>query len=324
MTMPSNIHPVILSGGSGTRLWPLSRKSYAKQFARLLSTESLFQKTVKRVGEEGFAKPVIITGDKARFIVIEQLAAIGKQAEAILIEPDGRDTAPAILAATLWINDIDPDGLVLVAPSDHAVPDDLAFQETIRAAAPQAEKGDIVVIGVEPTRPETGYGYLALQETAHARVKEPRPLKGFVEKPDIDHAISMVESGSFLWNTGIFIASVKTLLSAFGSHSPDLVDPITRSVKGALLDLGFVRLDPDPWQAVKPISIDYAIMEKADNLSVIPYDQGWSDLGGWRLSGWKAARMTRALSAPPMPPQSAAPTRCSEQRTKTKNWSASG
>ena len=275
------IYPVILAGGAGTRLWPLSRKSYPKQFSKLLGDESLFQASAKRLSGSGFAAPVILTGETFRFIVTEQLAAIELGAKAILIEPEARNTAPAILAAALWLEERDPDALMLVAPSDHVIPDTTAFQVAVAAATDRAVKGDLVTFGITPTRPETGYGYLELSQNTSIKSEKTLPLVQFVEKPDAGRASDMVAKGNFLWNAGIFLFSVKAILEAFRLHASDTLAPAQDAVKLAKEDLGFTRLAAAPWSEIEDVSIDYAIMEKANNLAVMPFSAGWSDLGGW-------------------------------------------
>ncbi len=287
MPVSYSIFPVILCGGSGTRLWPLSRKAFPKQFSRLLGDESLFQNSARRVS--GFEAPLIVTGDAFRFIVAEQLAAIEMSAAAILIEPDGRNTAPAVLAAALWLKAHNPSALMLVAPSDHLIPDTAAFQAAVRAATPRAIAGDLVTFGITPTRPETGYGYLELAQGADAGALQPRALNRFVEKPDASRAAEMVAAGNYLWNAGIFLFSVETIIAAFEAHAAVMLDNVAAAVTGAQSDLGFTRLAPEAWQAVENISIDYAIMEKVDNLAVMPFAAGWSDLGDW-ASVWQESR----------------------------------
>lgn len=273
------INPVLLCGGSGTRLWPLSRKSFPKQFTRLLGEESLFQGSARRLSGPGFAAPVVITGSDYRFIVTEQLQAAGIDPGAVLIEPEGRNTAPAVLAAALHLSRSDPRALMLVAPSDHVVPDPAAFRGAVEAGLPAAMAGKIVTFGIRPTRAETGYGWLEL--AGAPRDSFANPLTRFVEKPEAKVAEAMLAAGNFLWNAGIFLFTVDTVLGAFRAHAPDLVPPVTAAVEGARADLGFLRLEPEAWSGAKAISIDYAVMERAKNLVVVPFGAGWSDLGGW-------------------------------------------
>ncbi|WP_435257208.1 mannose-1-phosphate guanylyltransferase/mannose-6-phosphate isomerase [Thioclava sp. FR2] len=275
------IHPLLLCGGSGTRLWPLSRKSYPKQFTRVTGEVSLYQMAAQRLAGSSFAPPIVIGGNDFRFIMVEQLAAVSIAPQCVLIEPEGRNTAPAILAAALYLFNRDPDALMLVAPSDHVIPDAEAFRRAVFAAAPRAEAGDMVTFGITPTRPETGYGYLELADGATMKADTPQALKRFVEKPEASVAEEMVKSGRFLWNAGIFLFTARSLIAACERHAPELIAPVRAAVASAEQDLSFLRLDPAAWQGVPDISIDYAVMEKADTLSVMPFSAGWSDLGGW-------------------------------------------
>lgn len=281
MAYTPSITPVLLCGGSGTRLWPLSRKSYPKQFADLLGGDTMFQRSAQRLSGPGFASPMVVTNADFRFIVTEQLAGVGIDPAAILIEPSGRNTAPAVLAAALWLTKSDPEALMLVAPSDHVVPDAAAFQAAVGAGVAAAQAGQLVTFGIRPTHAETGYGYLELAEDPGDFEARPLPLSRFVEKPDAARAAEMLAAGTYLWNAGIFLFSVKTILAAFDTHAPDLVTPVQAAVDQGRPDLGFLRLDPDSWEGGEDISIDYAVMERADNLSVVPFGAGWSDLGGW-------------------------------------------
>lgn len=273
------IHPVILCGGSGTRLWPVSRQSFPKQFSRLVGEESLFQATARRLSGEGFANPVIVTSADFRFIVRDQLAAIGITPAAVLIEPLARNTAPAVLAATLWLERQAPGGLVLVAPSDHLMPDPASFRLAIEAGARRAAAGGIVTFGIRPSSPETGYGYLEL--AAPQAGEEAAALKCFVEKPDLAAARDMLASGRHLWNAGIFLFRSDVMIDAFARLAPGLLAPVTRALDAAQPDLTFLRLAPEAWQEVESISIDYAIMERASDLWAVPYGGRWTDLGGW-------------------------------------------
>ena len=275
------ITPVLLCGGSGTRLWPLSRKSYPKQFVPLVGETTLFQASAERLSGSKFGAPVVLTNSDFRFIVTEQLAEIGIDPAAILIEPEGRNTAPAVLAAALWLEKSDPDVLMLVAPSDHVVPDASAFRAAVAAGVPAAQTGDLVTFGIKPTHAETGYGYLELAEDPGDFDARPLKLSRFVEKPDTARAEEMLAAGNYLWNAGIFLFSAKTIIAAFEAHAPALMAPVRAAVDQGKPDLGFLRLDPEAWSDAEDISIDYAVMERADNLSVVPFAAGWSDLGGW-------------------------------------------
>ena len=273
------ITPVLLCGGSGTRLWPLSRKGFPKQFAPLLGPESLFQASARRLSGPDFAAPVVVAGSDFRFIVTEQLQAAGIDPGSVLIEPEGRNTAPAVLAAALHIAGADPEALMLIAPSDHAIADAAAFRAAVAAGVPAARGGRIVTFGIAPTRPETGYGWLELDGAAEASAAV--PMRRFVEKPDCAAAEAMLAAGNFLWNAGIFLVSARTMIAAAETHAPHLLVPVRAAVDCARADLGFLRLDPEAWAGAEAISIDYAVMEKAQNLSAVPYAGAWTDLGGW-------------------------------------------
>ncbi|MEM1340785.1 MAG: mannose-1-phosphate guanylyltransferase/mannose-6-phosphate isomerase [Pseudomonadota bacterium] len=275
------IYPVLLCGGSGTRLWPLSRKSYPKQFADLTGDQSLFQASAARLSGPGFAAPLIVTASDFRFIVAEQIQAIGIDPGAILLEPAGRNTAPAVLAAALHVAAQDADALLLVSPSDHAIPDTAAFRTAVEEGAKAARKGQLVTFGVSPTRPETGYGYLELAAPLASGDGSAVPLKSFIEKPDAPRAEAMVAGGKHLWNSGIFLFRAADIITAFERDAPALLAPVRAALEGAKPDLGFVRLAPDPWETLEDISVDYAVMERAPNLAVVPFPGQWSDLGGW-------------------------------------------
>lgn len=275
------VTPVILCGGSGTRLWPLSRKSFPKQFTHLTGEESLFQACARRLSGEGFAAPLVLTGPDFRFVVTEQLMAEGIDPGSILIEPEGRNTAPAILAAALHLHEENPDAIMLIAPSDHVVPDTAGFHEAVQEGLRVLhEDGHLVTFGINPDRPETGYGYLeltAMPDGSGVAI----PLSRFVEKPNAETAESMLKAGNFLWNAGIFLFKAADIIRAFETHAANLVAPVRAAVETAEADLGFLRLAQEPWSQVEDISIDYAVMEKATDLSVVPYGGSWSDLGSW-------------------------------------------
>ncbi|MGZ9812064.1 mannose-1-phosphate guanylyltransferase/mannose-6-phosphate isomerase [Pseudoroseicyclus sp. H15] len=293
----TDITPVLLAGGSGTRLWPLSRKSYPKQFANLLGDRSLFQASAARLSGSGdgltFAKPMVLTNSDFRFIVTEQLAEAGIDPGPVLIEPEGRNTAPAALAAALQLASDDPDRIMLVAPSDHHIPDSAAFRAAVAKGLAAVEQGKLVTFGITPTWAETGYGYL---ELAGKPGTEAEPLQRFVEKPDAARAEEMLAAGNYLWNAGIFLFRVRDIVAAFEAHAPALMEPVRAAVAEAQADLGFLRLDPEAWAKAEDISIDYAVMEKAENLAVVPFSAHWSDLGGWDAVWRESEPDTRGVS----------------------------
>ena len=272
------ILPVILCGGSGTRLWPVSRSAYPKQFVAMHGEGSLYQQALKRVSGSGFADPVVITSDQFRFTAAEQLQSVDVERHSILLEPEGRNTAPAVLAVSLWAAARDPKAVLLLVPSDHVIPDADAFKAAVFKAFDAAVAGSIVTFGIQPDRPETGYGYL---EVGQSFLNDCKSLKRFVEKPNFDQAEEMVGSGNYLWNAGIFLFRADVMIAAFERFAPDMILPAKKAVEQAITDLDFIRLDAEQWSKLPKISIDYAIMEKADNLSVMPYDGRWSDLGSW-------------------------------------------
>lgn len=277
----TKIIPVLLAGGSGTRLWPLSRKSYPKQFSNLIGDHSLFQQSALRLissDKVKFAPHLTMTSSEYRFIVGEQLQGVGIQPGPILIEPEGKNTAPSILAASLYAFERDEDAVLLVAPSDHIIPDLDAFHSAVLTGLDAIENGKIATFGITPTRPETGYGYLELSKKTSGKAVD---LVRFVEKPDASNAVRMLESGNFLWNAGIFMFRACEMIEAFDQHAPELIGGVKAALGNVKADLDFLRLDPVAWTKCKNISIDYAVMERASNLVVIPFSAGWSDLGGW-------------------------------------------
>jgi mannose-1-phosphate guanylyltransferase / mannose-6-phosphate isomerase len=275
------VYPVLLCGGSGTRLWPLSRQRFPKQFVSLLGDESLFQASARRLSGPGLAPPLVLTSGEFRFIVTEQLEAAGVAPRATLIEPEPRNTAPAVLCAALWLHQHDCEALMLVAPSDHVIPDAAGFRRAVEAARPAARAGQIVTFGIAPSRADTGYGYLELAAGSRLGDGLPQPLLRFIEKPGAAVAEALLASGNCLWNAGIFLLSAKTAIAAFERHAPRMIGPATEALRQSTADLQFMRLAAKPWAELPNISIDYAIMEKASNLAVMPYGGSWSDLGSW-------------------------------------------
>ena len=281
MTQP--IHPVLLCGGSGTRLWPLSRKSHPKQFVKLLGEESLFQASARRLSGASFAAPSVVTGSDFRFMVVEQLATVEIAPQNILIEPSARNTAAAICAAAMALDAQNGDSLMLVAPSDHVIPNAEQFRATVESAAQTALDGQIVTFGIRPDRAETGYGWLELTVQPSSNFAPiAQPLKSFVEKPDAETAEALLGGGMHLWNAGIFLFSTETILGAFAEFAPETLAKVRNAFEAAETDLGFTRLAAEPWSQLEDISIDYAVMERAANLSVMPYGGSWSDLGDWQ------------------------------------------
>jgi len=285
MSLPK-VHPVILCGGSGKRLWPASRKSMPKQFVRLAGDTSLLQQTIRRVEDISSAPPVLLTGHDYRFVVAEQAAEIGLKGHRMVVEPEGRNTGPAVCAAVELIHAQDHDALVLICPADHVISDVMTFAKAVAAAIPAAARGEIVTFGIRPDRPETGYGYIELASEVHPDGL-PLPFVRFTEKPDAATAEAMVASGRYVWNSGIFLASAKTLMTAFGRHAPALRAAVRRSIREAATDLDFLRLGP-AYAEAPDLSIDYAVMENVQG-TVIPVSVGWSDLGSWRAV-WDASR----------------------------------
>ena len=277
------IHPVLLCGGSGTRLWPLSRKSHPTQFVKLMGEESLFQSSSLRLSGTGFGAPSIVTGSDFRFMVVEQLAAVEMAPRDILIEPSARNTAAAICAAAVALEAKEGESLMLVAPCDHVIPAADGFRATVKAAAPAALDGQIVTFGIRPDRAETGYGWLELTlKPSDDFVPVAQPLASFIEKPNVEAAEALLKGGMHLWNAGIFLFSTATILNAFEQHAPETLSGVRDAFEHAEADLGFTRLAAEPWSHLEDISIDYAVMERAPNLSVVPYGGTWSDLGDWK------------------------------------------
>lgn len=276
----AEIFPVLLCGGSGTRLWPVSRKSFPKQFVPLTGQGTLFQAAASRMlGVPDVASPVVITNSDFRFIVAEQLAEEGIRPGAILIEPEAKNTGPAILAAALHLAERQADALLLVMPTDHSIPDIDAFRAAVAAGVPRALAGQIVTFGIRPDRPETGYGWIELGAAPVDGAAQ--KVRRFVEKPVREKAEAMLAEGRYLWNAGIFLFSARTLLAAFTDHAPDLIGPVGAAVSAARTDLDFLRLAEGPWAEVRDISVDFAVLEKAANIEVIPLGAAWSDLGDW-------------------------------------------
>jgi mannose-1-phosphate guanylyltransferase / mannose-6-phosphate isomerase len=271
-----------MCGGSGTRLWPVSRQSYPKQFADLFPGGSLLQRTLERIAGQGYAEPLLLTNQEFRFIVAEQAAAAGCKEARIVIEPMGRNTAPAVCVAARMVAETDPEGVLLVLPSDHLLTETDAFHAAVAVGAEAAEAGHLVTFGIRPDRPETGYGYLELAGPAGAAAQ---PFLRFVEKPEAGAAAEMVASGRHLWNSGMFVFGVSAILDAFARHAPEVDAGCKAALETGHEDLDFFRLGEAAYATSPDISIDYAVMEHVEG-RVVPIDCGWNDLGSWKTV-WK-------------------------------------
>ncbi|MBB4264891.1 mannose-1-phosphate guanylyltransferase/mannose-6-phosphate isomerase [Roseospira visakhapatnamensis] len=274
------LYPVILSGGAGTRLWPMSRALYPKQFLPLAGPDTMLQATARRVAGPGFAAPLVICNEDHRFLVAEQVRAAGLTPGGILLEPEGRNTAPAATVAALSVARADPDGVVLLMPSDHVIADVTAFHESVAMAARAARQGLLVTFGITPEHPETGYGY----------IRAGAPLEGvpgvhhvarFIEKPDQATADGYLTEGGYLWNGGIFAFTAGTFLEEMARLHPDTVTAARVALDEAAGDLDFVRLAAAPFAGTVALSIDHAVMEHTERAAVVPVSMGWNDVGAW-------------------------------------------
>jgi mannose-1-phosphate guanylyltransferase / mannose-6-phosphate isomerase len=279
--MAARIHPVILSGGSGTRLWPMSRRSLPKQFLPLVGERTMLQETVRRVsGVAGCAAPIVVSHTDHRFIVAEQLQALGVRPDVQILEPAGRNTAPAVAVAALHASRAEPDAILLVLPSDHIIVNEAAFRDAVAAAARAARRGLLVTFGIQPSHPDTGFGYIELGDALPGE-REAFAIRRFVEKPPLDKARAFVESGRFVWNSGMFVLGARRYLEELGRLRPAILAAATKALDTAGKDLDFLRLDKDAFLASPSESIDYAVMEQTAAGAVVRADLGWNDVGSW-------------------------------------------
>lgn len=285
--------PVILSGGSGTRLWPLSRSSYPKQFLPITGEKTLFQQTLERISNLNqslinFQNPIIVTNESHRFIVAEQLRQQNINAK-ILLEPIAKNTAPAIAAAAELALSYGEDPVLLILAADHVIQQQEEFNKSIAVGLAAAEAGQLVTFGVVPTAPETGYGYIKAAETIQAAATtQPYTVEKFVEKPDLDTAQKYVAEGSYLWNSGMFMFKASVYLQELEKYNPAIAKNARASVEHSKNDLDFVRLDKNHFEQSPEDSIDYAVMEKTDKVVVVPLNANWSDVGAWK-SVWEVS-----------------------------------
>jgi mannose-1-phosphate guanylyltransferase/mannose-6-phosphate isomerase len=272
------VFPVILSGGAGTRLWPLSREMYPKQLLALTSRHSMLQETALRLAPiAGAVAPIVVCNEAHRFTVAEQLRALGVDPAAILLEPAGRNTAPAVALAALKAQQLDPQGTLVVAPADHVIRDARAFQHAANIAVELAQGGKLVTFGIVAHAPETGYGYIRRGAGAGPAY----PVAQFIEKPPLHMAEKFVASGEYYWNSGMFVFKASRYLAELETFAPDILRAATAAYAAARADLDFVRIDRAAFEACRSDSIDFAVMEKTRDAVVLPLDAGWSDVGSW-------------------------------------------
>lgn len=273
-----HVIPVIIAGGSGTRLWPLSREQYPKQFLSLAPGKpTLLQQTVLRLQGLDYEAPLTICNEEHRFLAAEQLRTTGLDDLHILLEPVGRNTAPAIALAALQATRQSDDAILVVLPADHAIEDTGAFQKSIRAAVTLAKDGKLVTCGIVPTRAETGYGYIKQGQ----QLKHGYCVEKFAEKPELEIAESYIKQGGFLWNSGIFVFQAKQYLEELRCYAPDIFNACKSAMLNTEKDLSFTRVNRDVFETCPSQSIDYAVMEKTRNAAVVPMAAGWSDVGSW-------------------------------------------
>lgn len=285
----TQVCPVVLSGGSGSRLWPLSRTLLPKQLLPLLGRETMIQQTIQRLkGIPGIGPAVLVCNQEHRFLVAEQVREIAAEVSAIFLEPIGRNTAPAVAIAALHLEALNHDGVMLVLPADHSIADVAAFHAAVAVAASAAEAGGLVTFGIKPTGPETGFGYICAGEDIAGTAA--RRVVAFVEKPDAERAAAFVASGDYYWNSGMFAFRPAVFLAELEKFQPDILAAARQALAGMQRDLDFCRLDEPPLAACPAKSIDYAVMEKTDKAVVVPVSMEWSDIGSWTSLWAQTAR----------------------------------
>lgn len=274
------IRPVILCGGSGTRLWPLSRSLYPKQLCPVSRSDTMLQATVERARDAMFSDPVVVAREDHGFLVKDQIEAINASCAAIILEPEGRNTAPAIALAAHWALQFDPDEVLLVMPCDHVIGDKAAFARSVAEALPAAQAGSLVTFGITPSRPETGYGYIEAGD-CQGGASDVLPVVRFVEKPGSAAAADFCSSGRYFWNGGIFMFRASTVLEELVRLAPAIAESCARSMASSAREDPFIRPAADQFLECPSISIDYAVMEKTDRAVVMPSKMQWSDVGSW-------------------------------------------
>lgn len=277
-----NIYPVILCGGSGTRLWPMSRGGYPKQYLQLVGNHTLLQQTALRLnGIKNVRQPIVVTNSEQRFLVAQQLSDIAVSPSSIVLEPVGRNTAPATAVASLLATEISPDSILLVLPADHIIRNDQIFVELATAAAEIAKDGHLITFGIRPTEPHTGYGYVRCGKSLNPE-DGVYVVEDFVEKPDSATASRFLKDGCHLWNSGMFMLRASTYLDELRHHAPAVLDQCEAALTKSTRDLDFIRLDRAAFETAPNVSIDYAVMEKTERAVVVAAtDLGWSDVGSW-------------------------------------------
>ena len=277
----THLVPVLLAGGSGTRLWPLSRSQYPKQFLPLVGERSMLQATLERVAPlASEAEPLLVCNEAHRFLAAEQLREMGVANPGILLEPAGKNTAPALALAALEVERARPDAQLLVLPADHVIEDPVVFQRAVETGMAAAAEGAIVAFGIEPRSPETGYGYIRAEGQPDGAGSALR-IREFTEKPDAQRAQAFLEAGDYFWNSGIFLTRADTYLAELGHHAPEILAACREAAEGATRDLDFIRVDAEAFGRSPADSIDYAVMERTENACVVPVATGWSDVGSW-------------------------------------------